>query len=354
MQEMLNGQNKTSIENDLKSGPSVWYQKTEVIKNSGIYVEPRALDNDMKTFISSYGLEPEDFFGKRVLDVGAFSGAMSFYAEDCGAEVVAIDIQHPSTNGFKVIHDIRCSTVTHVMASVYDLHPDLFGVFDIIIFFGVFYHFKHPLLALERINMVTKKGGKLIAQGTSADYYLHFPDKINVGINLSEISKETNNLNELPLLGFYKNTFLDDVTNWFIPNTRAISDMISTVGFDVLQEETCPMFFKDLHLSFARIKAVKVSEPKPEYPLDFYSHVRKFTESEVLTTSFMIPTYYEVERARAERATIQSHKFIPRNSYNNMVLTRLFRFMMRAIKSVLRFCLPYGLVRYIQRKRHEQ
>jgi hypothetical protein len=84
---------------------------------------------------------------------------MTFYAEDCGADVVALDIQDPQTNGFGVLHDIRKSSATHVTASIYDIHPDLFGTFDVVVFSGVHYHLKHPLLALERLSSVTAIGG---------------------------------------------------------------------------------------------------------------------------------------------------------------------------------------------------
>ena len=37
-------------------------------------------------------------------------------------------------------------------ASVYDLNPKTFASFDLVFFFSVLYHLRHPLLALEKIH----------------------------------------------------------------------------------------------------------------------------------------------------------------------------------------------------------
>ena len=34
---------------------------------------------------------------------------------------------------------------------MYELDPKTFGTFDMVFFFGVLYHLRHPLLALEKI-----------------------------------------------------------------------------------------------------------------------------------------------------------------------------------------------------------
>lgn len=115
-------------------GPPERYSRTDVILGSKIFTEPNSIDTTAEMFFRSFGFEPNDLKGKRLLDIGAFAGGMSFFAEDCGATVVAVDIQDPRTNGFEVLHRIRRSTVTHVLASIYDIHPDLFGLFDIVVF----------------------------------------------------------------------------------------------------------------------------------------------------------------------------------------------------------------------------
>lgn len=97
---------------------------------------------------------PYDLHGKRVLDIGAWDGFFSFEMEKRGAEVVAIDCW--DNERFRLMHSMLRSRVDYRIFDMYELTPETVGKFDIVIFFGVLYHLKHPLLALERICALTK------------------------------------------------------------------------------------------------------------------------------------------------------------------------------------------------------
>lgn len=97
---------------------------------------------------------PLDLREKRVLDIGCSDGYFSFLAEQRGAQVVAIDAV--PTRGFQFMHDVLESNVTFHRMSVYDITPQELGMFDIVFFFGVFYHLKHPTLAMEKVASITK------------------------------------------------------------------------------------------------------------------------------------------------------------------------------------------------------
>lgn len=111
---------------------------------------------------------PSHLAGKRVLDIGAWDGFYSFECEKRGAEVLAIDnlnrmkrpneIEYASLGnlGFETARDILGSKVDFMDMDVYDLDPDGVGRFDIVLFLGVLYHLKHPVLALEKIGAVAK------------------------------------------------------------------------------------------------------------------------------------------------------------------------------------------------------
>jgi SAM-dependent methyltransferase len=292
-------------------GPELWYSKIEIIKDSKLFTEPNSIDTTAEVFFYSFGYGPEQLAGKRVLDIGAFAGSMTFYAEDCGAEVVALDIQDPQTNGFGVLHEIRRSTAAHVTASIYDIHPDLFGTFDVIVFSGVHYHLKHPLLALERLNAVTRPGGELLALGTAADFWLHEVGAKESGADLATITRENmpaltvESLAVLPLLGFYRDTFMGDTSNWFIPTTPALADMIGAAGYEVLTAATFPTHLSDdsTAIACAVIKARKVGPPDPEYAPDVYGTLRRIGTGTPSAT-FSIPTWYELERALRKQADV--------------------------------------------------
>jgi len=281
-------------------GPERWYSKIEIIKGSDVFTSPNWIDTTAERFFTSFGWTAKDLDGKRLLDIGAFSGSMSFYAEDCGAEVLSLDIQDPATNGFSAIHSLRRSTATHVIASIYDLHPDLFGKFDVIVFSGVHYHLKHPLLALERLSAVTRPEGAMLALGSAGDYWLHKSQEPSIGLDLSSMRSSDGTVapNEIPLLGFYSDTYMGDDSNWFIPNTEALADMIAASGFEILSANTYPTELPGGgRIACAVIEARKTGEPKGEYRADVYAHVRRFGESSTVTTPFSIPTWYELERA---------------------------------------------------------
>jgi tRNA (mo5U34)-methyltransferase len=108
---------------------------------------------------------PLSFAGRTVLDVGAWDGFFSFDAERRGASrVVATD--HYSWHGlgwgtsdgkagFKLAREVLGSHVEDVDLDVMELSPERVGTFDVVLFLGVLYHLRHPLLALERIASVT-------------------------------------------------------------------------------------------------------------------------------------------------------------------------------------------------------
>jgi tRNA (mo5U34)-methyltransferase len=157
---------------------------------------------------------PERLDGQTVLDIGAWDGFFSFEAERRGARrVLATDWfcwSGPgwgTKDGFELARRALHSRVEDKEIDVFDLSPDTVGVFDLVLFLGVLYHLKHPMLALERVFNVT--GRQLILE-THVDL-LH---------------------SRRPAWAFYPNDELDrDPTNWFGPNPSAVVEMLKSVGF---------------------------------------------------------------------------------------------------------------------------
>lgn len=108
---------------------------------------------NLKLRLQSYPL-PEDLRGARVLDIGAASGWNSFECERRGADVVAVDcVEYEELTTVK---RLRNSKVEYVIADIEEITPERFGHFDYVLFFGVLYHLRHPLLGLERVCSVTR------------------------------------------------------------------------------------------------------------------------------------------------------------------------------------------------------
>ena len=154
---------------------------------------------------------PEDLSGRTVLDVGCWDGFYSFAAERRGAKrVLATDSyvwQSGRKRGFLLAREALGSKVEDREIDVLELSPERIGIFDVVLFLGVLYHMRHPMLALERVASVT---GRLLIVETVIDL-LWVPGKA---------------------LAFYPGTELgDDPTNWFGPTPAALEAMLRAAGF---------------------------------------------------------------------------------------------------------------------------
>lgn len=152
-----------------------------------------------------------DLTGKTVLDVGAFDGYFSFAAERAGASrVVAVDThawrQPGGKDGFEYARRALDSSVEDVEVEVLDISPETVGEFDVVLFLGVLYHMRHPLLSLERVASVTKE---LLVVETLVDTMLFTS----------------------PAAMFYPDTMVGDETTWWGPNRAAVVGMLHSAGF---------------------------------------------------------------------------------------------------------------------------
>ena len=161
---------------------------------------------------------PDDLSGMTVLDIGAWDGFFSFEAERRGASrVVALDsfcwsgAGWGTKAGFNLARRVLNSKVEDRELKVLDISPDTVGTYDVVLFLGVLYHMRHPLLALERVASVTKQ---LLVLETHVD---------------EELSAR-------PSMAFYPGSELDgDPTNWWGPNVKAVKAMLKDVGFPSVQ-----------------------------------------------------------------------------------------------------------------------
>jgi tRNA (mo5U34)-methyltransferase len=157
---------------------------------------------------------PEDLRGRSVLDIGAWDGFYSFEAERRGADrVLATDSfcwggpGWGTKAGFELARQALNSKVEDKEIDVLEITPQRIGTFDLVLFLGVLYHMRHPLLALEKVFSVT--GDQLI------------------------LSTHTSMLHmKQPVMRFYpKGELGGDQTNWWGPNAIAVKDMLKDVGF---------------------------------------------------------------------------------------------------------------------------
>lgn len=242
-----------------------------------------------------------------MLDIGAFSGAWSFAAEDNGAKVVSLDVLSPYENGYAEFHDIRKSNCIHCQCSVYDLNPFLFPKFGFVFFAGTLYHLKHPVLALERVNKVMRESGLLYLASVTCDPWIH-DDKDGTcsrGFSPSETElykfdgikneKEVRHVNDLPISMFAGQQYFRDHSNWFIPSLSTMKSMVEAAGFKVLKTDLTFQVLprewnkNNLKRGLGVVLAQKISDPKPEYRDEVYSINRTKTDKNTKTYQYEIP-----------------------------------------------------------------
>jgi tRNA (mo5U34)-methyltransferase len=153
---------------------------------------------------------PQDLRGKRVLDIGAWDGWFSFEMERRGASVVAVDATD-KTN-FREAKALLNSKVEYVVGDICRLKPRDIGYFDIVLFFGVLYHLKHPMLALENVC------------------------ELSTGLVCVESFVTDNGDAPVPTLEFYEGDELaGQFDNWVGPNVSCLLAMCRATGFATVE-----------------------------------------------------------------------------------------------------------------------
>src|SRR5204863_7888794 len=95
---------------------------------------------------------PADLTGMSVLDIGCNAGFYSIEMKRRGAErVVAIDSDENYLAQARFAAEVCEADIEFRQLSVYDVAA-LNERFDLVLFLGVFYHLRHPLLALDLIH----------------------------------------------------------------------------------------------------------------------------------------------------------------------------------------------------------
>lgn len=162
-------------------------------------------------------LDTVDFQGKDVLDVGCWDGLWSFEAERRGAaSVVAVDdlgqrsLKDQPT--FRLAHEALGSRVEYLPdVDVHRIAERLAGrSLNVVLFLGVYYHLKHPLLALSQLRRLTRTGGTLVVEGPV------IPDHRRTYAEF-----------------LYRKVHKNDPSNWFLPTPRCLEQWIACSFFEV-------------------------------------------------------------------------------------------------------------------------
>ncbi|TFW14210.1 TIGR04290 family methyltransferase [Brevundimonas intermedia] len=173
---------------------------------------------------------PEDLSGRSVLDIGCNAGFYSLEMKRRGADrVLGIDFDDRYLDQARLAAEVEDADIEFRKLSVYDL-AKLGERFDLVIFMGVLYHLRHPLLALDLIHEHVADD-LLLFQSMQRGADDIFEPEIDYAFS------ETAHFDrpDYPKLHFIEHRYAGDWTNWWAPNASASKAMLRSAGFDLLQ-----------------------------------------------------------------------------------------------------------------------
>ncbi len=171
---------------------------------------------------------PADMTGKTVLDIGCNAGFYSLEMKRRGAaRVVGIDTDEHYLTQARFAGAVCGLQVEFRRMAVWDVAA-LGERFDLVIFMGVLYHLRHPLLALDLIHehvakdlllfQSMQRGGREVMQ-VAPDYEFWGPAPFEEA--------------GFPKMHFVEHRYSNDPTNWWLPNRGCVEAMLRSSGFAV-------------------------------------------------------------------------------------------------------------------------
>jgi tRNA (mo5U34)-methyltransferase len=172
---------------------------------------------------------PTDLKGRRVLDIGCNAGFYSFELARRGASVMGIDVDprylrqaNWAAKQFGLEHAVEFRRM-----QVYDLSR-LKETFDLVLFMGVFYHLRYPVLALDIVAERVK--GTMVFQSLTMPGMATRTDTRDHAIE----DRDVLNAPGWPRMAFVEHRFAGDSTNWWIPNHACIEAVLRSAGFIIV------------------------------------------------------------------------------------------------------------------------
>lgn len=180
---------------------------------------------------------PEDLSGKSVLDIGCNAGFYSIEMKRRGADrVVGVDFDDRYLEQARFAAEVKGQDIEFRKLSVYDV-AELGETFDVVLFMGVLYHLRHPLLALDLIHDHVAKD-LLIFQSMQRG-----SDEVDpVQADYDFFEQDHFNSPGYPKLHFIEHAYSKDWTNWWAPNAACSAAMLRSAGFEILEHPESEVF----------------------------------------------------------------------------------------------------------------
>ncbi len=172
---------------------------------------------------------PEDMTGWRALDIGCNAGFYTFELAKRGASVLGIDHDpHYLAQAEWAARQLGLSDAVELrQLDVYQL-DQLEEHFDLVLFLGVLYHLRYPLLGLDLVAELVD--GLLVLQT------LTMPGAEGGEVPADLPFKQRWRLRGpgWPVMAFIEHELAGDPTNWWVPSETAVEAMVRTTGLRIV------------------------------------------------------------------------------------------------------------------------
>jgi tRNA (mo5U34)-methyltransferase len=180
---------------------------------------------------------PTDLSGRTVLDIGCNAGFYSVEMKKRGAaRVLGLDVDPIYLEQARFVAATLEVEIELRQMNVYEV-ASLRERFDVVLFMGVLYHLRHPLLALDLIHEHVARD-LLVCQSLlrGSDAPLAVPP--------DHPFSETAVFDDprFPHLSFIEDRYSGDPTNWWIPNRACLLAMLRSAGFTATETSEPDVF----------------------------------------------------------------------------------------------------------------
>lgn len=250
---------KSEIEQKIKHY-KVWFQN---INLNGIETNPSE-SNSAKRWANIEPYIPKDLAGKNVLDLGCNAGYFSIKMRERGAKVLGVDWYPEAIEQAKFVAKVLNLDIEYRLENIYEFILNNKQTFDYVLFLGLFYHLRYPLLVLDKVAEIVKEKlyFQTIIRNKDSDLELSIPE------NITDINDPVFEHSNFPKMFFIEKELSGAYNNWFLCNENAVYSILRSSGFKNITKSGYDSFIcepennKQKWKYSHNVSDIKLNEPK--------------------------------------------------------------------------------------------